>query len=188
MLIFHKTAAHPFLPSRHDDTAPEGPGCFSLHFPYQLHLLPGNRTVVDFLLTVSLPPRHRAVLRLKDSPRDALRLHAPPLSESSVSAEKNRRIHAPSTRYSLVRAPAKSGRHLGERQPCGTRRPALGRVQSGTARLRPLEWTRPRRLWAIPRTTALSRPPAAAAAPRSRLQTRLPASAPVFYSYDNNGG
>ena len=122
MLIFHKTAAHPFLPSRHDETAPEGPGCFSLHFPYQLHLLPGNRTVVDFLLTVSLPPRHRAVLRLKDSPRDALRLHAPPLSESSVSAEKKpphtraidslqlgpsaRKIWSPPWRTSTLRNPS----------------------------------------------------------------------------------
>ena len=81
MLLFRKTAAHnPFLPARHGDET-KSLGCFSLCFPTQIHLLPGQKTVVDFLLTVQLPEHVRGELRLASTTRPLLQLHAAPLGE-----------------------------------------------------------------------------------------------------------
>lgn len=76
MLSFQKTAVHPFPPTRH---VLLGHG-FNIFTPHEIHLLPGHKVVVDFLLTVQLPPHHRGLLRLKPSGRKLL-FHAAPLCE-----------------------------------------------------------------------------------------------------------
>lgn len=80
MLVFAKTDDHhPFLPARALDggDTPSSSGLFGLYNPWTVRLLPGQKTVVDFLLTVTLPPHCRGELRLKPSVRESLCLHAP---------------------------------------------------------------------------------------------------------------
>lgn len=81
MLSFSRTALHPFAPTRHPATLHS----FNLYTPCQIHLLPGQRVTVDFLLTVDLPEGHRGEIRLKPLDRK-LRLHAETLCEFVVVA------------------------------------------------------------------------------------------------------
>ena len=85
MLTFLKTAKHQYQPGRHPVAGPysSGPGCFNLFNPCEIHLLPGQKAVVDFLLKVVLPPDCQGELRLKPT-RAYLTLHAPLLRKSNA--------------------------------------------------------------------------------------------------------
>lgn len=76
MLVFDKASANSFLPRRHEDRS----GCFSLFFPADVHLLAGHKSVIDFLLTLTLPPHHQGEFRLNVA-SDHLVLSAEPLCE-----------------------------------------------------------------------------------------------------------
>ena len=114
MLAFRKTADHPFLPRR----APfPRQGTYNLFTPVHIRLLPGQKAVVDFLLTVDLPPNHRVQWRLGKSPGrpQKLKLHAATLGE------RRSKIHLPNTREKtpflvcrLVPPPPKPGGHVGK--------------------------------------------------------------------------
>jgi hypothetical protein len=50
MLSFSRTAVHAFLPCQ-----AQGELQFSLYNPFEIHLLPGQRATVDFLIAIKLP-------------------------------------------------------------------------------------------------------------------------------------
>jgi hypothetical protein len=77
MLRFNKTAVHPFQPTRHHAVFGRG---FNIYTPIQVHLLPGQTVVVDFLLTITIPEGYRAEMKLKTSGKKLL-LRSHPLSE-----------------------------------------------------------------------------------------------------------
>ena len=77
MLSFHKTAVHPFQPTRHHAIFGHG---FNLYMPMQVNLLPGQTVMVDFLVAVTIPEGYRAEMKIKTSGRKLL-LRATPLSE-----------------------------------------------------------------------------------------------------------
>jgi hypothetical protein len=59
MLSFSRTAVHAFLPCQ-----AQGDLQFSLYNPFEIHLLPGQSAIVDFLIAVQLPSGFQTDLQI----------------------------------------------------------------------------------------------------------------------------
>jgi hypothetical protein len=84
MLSFSRTAVHAFLPCQS-----QGDLKFSLYNPYEIHLLPGQRVTIDFLIAIKLPAGFQTDIHIDPCAAPKCNLYAKTLCESNSHNSPN---------------------------------------------------------------------------------------------------